>query len=164
MHPRESNFPPGSRGWTAKCWRYKPLTHKVFGVICSTEAEKYLLVRGRTGGKWSFPKGHMQEAERAIDCALREFYEETGITLPRENMTYSTVKLSRNRDGNNAEYFRYSVPEEIPLNIIDNNEISEGGWFSLCEMQRLNGNIDVTSFCVKNGFQPIRVVPPTEQQ
>ena len=159
MHPRETNFPPSSRGWTAKCWRYKPLTHKVFGIICCTPDEKYLLVRGRTGGKWSFPKGHMKSSELAIDCALRELYEETGITLPREGITYSTVKLSRNRDGNNAEYFRCCVPEEIPLNIIDNNEISEGGWFTLCEMQQLNGNIDVTRFGVSNGYPPVRERP-----
>ena len=92
-----------------------------------------------------------------MDCALRELYEETGIELPRETITYSTVKLTRNnRDGNNAEYFRCCVPKEIPLNIIDNNEISEGGWFSLCEMQRLNGNIDLTNFGIQNGFPPIR--------
>jgi len=101
----------------------------------------------------------MKSSELAIDCALRELYEETGITLPREGITYSTVKLSRNRDGNNAEYFRCCVPEEIPLNIIDNNEISEGGWFTLCEMQQLNGNIDVTRFGVSNGYPPVRERP-----
>ena len=150
MYARDRPFPSPFR-------HYKPRTHKVFGVICSTPDEKYLLVRGRTGKKWSFPKGHMKGSEHAMDCALRELYEETGIELPRETITYSTVKLTRNnRDGNNAEYFRCCVPKEIPLNIIDNNEISEGGWFSLCEMQRLNGNIDLTNFGIQNGFPPIR--------
>ena len=149
MYSRNSVFPSPFR-------HYRPRAHKVFGVICSTPSEKFLLVCGRNGGKWSFPKGHMQGSEKAMDCALRELYEETGIKLPAETIDYSTVKLSRNRDGNNSEYFRCFVPEEIPLNIIDSNEISHGGWFSLYQMQRLNGNIDVTNFCIQNGFPPIR--------
>jgi mRNA-decapping enzyme subunit 2 len=149
MYQRERVFPSSFR-------HYRPRTHKVFGIICSTPDEKYLLVCGRTGGKWSFPKGHMKGSEQAMDCALRELYEETGIQLPRETIGYSTVKLSRNRDGNNSEYFRCYVREELPLNIIDNMEIREGGWFTLCEMQRLNGNIDVTNFGIQNGFPPIR--------
>jgi len=98
----------------------------------------------------------MKGSEQALECALRELYEETGIVLPRETVGYATVKLSRNRDGNNSEYFQCCVPEEIPLNIIDSNEIREGGWFSLTEMQRLNGNIDVTNFGIQNGFPPLR--------
>lgn len=155
MYQRDRAFPSPFR-------HYKPRGHKVFGVICSTPGEKYLLVCGRTGGKWSFPKGHMKGSEQAMDCALRELYEETGIQLPRETIAYSTVKLSRNRDGNNSEYFRCCVPEEIPLNIIDSNEIREGGWFTLCEMQRLNGNIDVTNFGIQNGFPPLRETPIRE--
>jgi|UniRef100_A0A6C0K682 8-oxo-dGTP pyrophosphatase MutT (NUDIX family) len=166
MHPRDVSFPPqvSPRGWNATCWRYKPLKerikehikHKVFGVICSTPDEKYLLVRGRLGGKWSFPKGHLKASEIALDCALRELHEETGITLSRKDVSFLTTTLSKNRDGNNAEYFRCLVPEEIPVNIIDNREISEAGWFTLCEIQRLNGNIDVTNFGIQNGFPPIR--------
>jgi 8-oxo-dGTP pyrophosphatase MutT (NUDIX family) len=153
MPQREKIFPAAFRN-------YRPPTHKVFGVICSTSDNKYLLVRGKTGGKWSFPKGHMQESEHALDCALRELYEETGIEMKRDIITYSTIKLSRNRDGNNAEYFRCSVPEEIPLKIIDTKEISEGGWFTLEEIQKLNGNIDVTHFGIKNGYPPIRENTP----
>ena len=134
---------------------YRPRTHKVFGIICSTKDDKYLLVCGKSSGKWSFPKGHMKGGETALECARRECYEETGLTLTEE-IGYTTMKLSRNRDGNNAEYFRHYVDTELPLNIVDKNEIGSGGWFTLPEMQRLEGNIDVMNFATQNGFPPIR--------
>lgn len=93
----------------------------------------------------------MQGTETALECARRELYEETGVILP-DGIGYDTVKLSRNRDGNNSEYFRYEVDVELPVNAIDKNEIGEIGWFSLPEIQRLNGNIDVTNFALQNGF------------
>jgi 8-oxo-dGTP pyrophosphatase MutT (NUDIX family) len=145
----ERRFPTSFR-------HYRPRAHKVFGVICSTPDYKYLLVRGRTGGKWSFPKGHMEGSETALECALRELREETGIRLNTESMSYTTTKLSRNRDGNNSEYFICSVDTELPLSIEDNDEISEGGWYSLSEIQHMNGNIDVTNFGIQNGFPPVR--------
>jgi 8-oxo-dGTP pyrophosphatase MutT (NUDIX family) len=97
----------------------------------------------------------MKGAETALECARRELYEETGIRLPCE-IGYDTVKLSRNRDGNNSEYFRCQVDSEIPLDIVDKNEIGDGGWFSLPEIQRLEGNIDVTNFALQSGFPPVR--------
>jgi len=97
----------------------------------------------------------MKGGETALECARRECYEETGLTLTEE-IGYTTMKLSRNRDGNNAEYFRHYVDTELPLNIVDKNEIGSGGWFTLPEMQRLEGNIDVTNFATQNGFPPIR--------
>ena len=74
--------------------QYRPRSHKVFGIICSTEEKKYLLVRGRRANKWSFPKGHMEGRETALECAHRELWEETGIRL--EGRIYSgTIKLSK---------------------------------------------------------------------
>ena len=148
MRTLDGRFPSSFR-------HYRPRTHKVFGIICETSDGKFLLVRGRFSMKWSFPKGHMKGAETALECARRELYEETGIKLPCE-IGYDTVKFSRNRDGNNSEYFRCQVDSEIPLDIVDQNEIGDGGWFSLAEIQRLEGNIDVTNFALQNGFPPTR--------
>lgn len=134
---------------------YRPRTHKVFGIICSTRDGKYLLVCGKKSGKWSFPKGHMESGETALECARRELYEESGITLP-DDIGYVTVKPSRNRDGNNAEYFQYVVDVEIPVSINDNLEIGKGGWFTLPEIQLMDGNIDVTNFGSQKGFPPCR--------
>ena len=38
-------------------------------------------------GAWSIPKGEHDDGEDALACALREFREETGATLPPGNLT-----------------------------------------------------------------------------
>ena len=53
----------------------------VYGTILVSPNNTVLLIKGRRTGKWSFPKGHSEQGETEIDCALRETYEETGIEL-----------------------------------------------------------------------------------
>ena len=130
--------------------QYRPRWQKVFGVICETSNMKYLLVRGRSSKKWSFPKGHMEGKESALECALRELLEETGVSL--NGKTYvDTVKLSRNSEGKNSEYFLFRVESEIIAVVNDMNEIIDVGWFSVDEMRYMYCNIDVTNFCMRNG-------------
>jgi len=42
---------------------------------------KYLLIKHKNGGHWSFPKGHMEAGETEVDTALREILEETGLRV-----------------------------------------------------------------------------------
>lgn len=36
----------------------------------------------RNSGVWNIPKGHIEANENLLDCALREFKEETNLTIP----------------------------------------------------------------------------------
>jgi len=47
---------------------------------------KFLLVYGRNSKKWSFPKGKKNNNETSINCAIREFEEETGILLTLDDI------------------------------------------------------------------------------
>ena len=125
---------------------YRPHTHYVYGIICMTKANKYLLVKGRKSNKWSFPKGHRNRGEMAMECALRELYEETGISLESPLRYPKSFIFSRNNDGSGPEYFFIQVEEELDTHINDSREISDVGWFSLDEISKLNGNIDITRF------------------
>ena len=40
-----------------------------------------LLIKHRSGGHWSFPKGHMEAGETEMMTALREIREETGLQV-----------------------------------------------------------------------------------
>jgi 8-oxo-dGTP diphosphatase len=51
------------------------------GVVCLRGGEVLLIRRGRPPrqGEWSLPGGRIEPGERAIDAALRELREETGV-------------------------------------------------------------------------------------
>ena len=59
-------------------------TPTVFAAGCivvhqSTDGPRLLLIHDRHGA-WSFPKGHLDAGESSTQAAIREVYEETGIT------------------------------------------------------------------------------------
>lgn len=51
------------------------------GVVCLRGEEVLLIRRGRPPrlGEWSLPGGRIEPGERAVDAALRELREETGV-------------------------------------------------------------------------------------
>lgn len=51
------------------------------GVVCLRGDEVLLIRRGTPPrlGEWSLPGGRIEPGERAIDAALRELHEETGV-------------------------------------------------------------------------------------
>lgn len=58
------------------------LFHKSCGVIPYRQVgdKKEYLILLQTNNCWSFPKGHMDTAETETETALRELFEETGLT------------------------------------------------------------------------------------
>lgn len=42
---------------------------------------EFLTISHSSDGHWGFPKGHVEEGENEEETALREIYEETGLTV-----------------------------------------------------------------------------------
>ena len=118
--------------------QYRPRSQKVYGIICVSTENRILLVRGRTSGIWSLPKGHLKGNELPHECALRELYEETGICLDRSDYRVAKKLYA-------GEYFIYSVGDETTPTVRDTREISEAGWFSLQELKRFHCNVDIVN-------------------
>jgi len=117
----------------------------VYGTIIVSPSERYLLVRGRATGKWSFPKGHLEFNEEPLACAMRELYEETGISLVGQQPTLGPIRLGR-MDDVGAYYFVFRPEKEFRPVIYDRNEVTDVRWLTLKEIASIPGNIDVSNF------------------
>ena len=47
----------------------------------ASTSPEVLLLRSAEGRVWGPPKGHLNQSERCLDAALREIFEETGLTM-----------------------------------------------------------------------------------
>ncbi len=112
-----------------------------YGAIISIKKESgdlYALVQGRYTGKWSFPKGHSNEGERPIECALREVGEETGIDELPEPIEYLKVGY--------GYYYRFNLKSEVKLVPRDTSEIMDTKWATLEEMDEMQLNADASLY------------------
>lgn len=56
--------------------------------------EYVLMIRHRHGGHRSFPKGHVEEGETEHETAIREVFEETGVSIEIYSPFRHTVSYS----------------------------------------------------------------------
>lgn len=88
--------------------------------------------------EWGFPKGHRNNKEKMIDCALREFREETGITSDRIHVFDNLEPIVEDMVGTNGVKYHHvyylatvdAVHEEIQE---DTREIGEVRWVTYSE-------------------------------
>ena len=111
---------------------------KVYGGIIQSANNRFLLVRGRLSGKWSFPKGHIEPGETALECVCREIREETGY-----NILPKPLRCVPLHGGTYYLFWMPVEPDPIPR---DTNEITEAGWFSRDEIRTMKTNVGVSSF------------------
>jgi ADP-ribose pyrophosphatase YjhB (NUDIX family) len=117
---------------------YKPHHMKVYGAICINSKGEVLLVRGRKGQKWSFPKGHIEPNEKAIECARRELKEEAGIVAPETYVSYHKLHA--------AYYYVFAIEGTPDLMINDTHEIDMVQWVSLTSLPTESCNVDISIF------------------
>lgn len=89
--------------------------------------------------EWEFPKGRMQHGETDIECALREFEEETHIASHNINIIYNICPFEEIYKGSNTKmyqitYFLAKLKNEEPnLLSFQEEEVSSMEWKDLEE-------------------------------
>jgi 8-oxo-dGTP pyrophosphatase MutT (NUDIX family) len=84
-----------------------------------------------TETEWEFPKGRRNYMEKDLDCALREFEEETGLNASHINLIENLLPFEETFVGTNEKiyknkYFLASVDENLNLfDELNNFQISE---------------------------------------
>jgi 8-oxo-dGTP pyrophosphatase MutT (NUDIX family) len=109
---------------------------------------RFLLLRGRDTGIWSFSKGHpeSEDAGEPLRTALRETREETGFIAGRD---YSLVSEGAVRLGKRPYWVGVMLPGAAVRPRLAAGEHSDCGWFTWAEISRLPSNTDVRSWCKK---------------
>ena len=92
------------------------------------------IIRHR-GGHWTLPKGHPEGTETDLECAKRELFEETGLSLVKlldeEHLIESYQFSSRGKPiHKTVHYFIASVDGVVR---IQKEELQDGRWVELAK-------------------------------
>jgi len=99
-----------------------------------------LINESKTGWEdpeWGFPKGRRNYQEKDLDCALREFEEETGYSRHEITLIENLIPLEEIFTGSNYKIYkhRYYLAKlnnsiNIKMNTFQETEISKMDWFN----------------------------------
>jgi len=99
------------------------------------QQRQYLLLRHRDGGHWAFPKGRLEPQEDEIEAALRETFEETGISqlLPVAGFRETTSYTVRRNGQEKAKTVAYFLAEARECDVVLSAEHTDYQWLDLTE-------------------------------
>ena len=89
--------------------------------------------------EWEFPKGRKNNKEKDLDCALREFEEETGISSSNISITENIIPFEETFIGTNHKAYKHKYflacvkDKDIDLNNYQKSEVSKIEWKSYDE-------------------------------
>ena len=103
--------------------------------------------------EWGFPKGRRNRYEKNLDCAIREFEEETNYKnytiFNRINYMEETFKGTNMIDYKHIYYFAGSDSDQIN-DINDTYEVGNIGWYSYSDALKLIRKYDATKLDIIN--------------
>jgi predicted NUDIX family NTP pyrophosphohydrolase len=105
--------------------------------------------KNKDAGTWTIPKGEFDNEEPALDAAIREFSEETGVTLKGHFQPLSPI-----RQKGGKRVYAWAIAGDLdPAAIVSNTfemewprgsgrrqtfpEIDRGGWYSIEAARRI---------------------------
>lgn len=103
------------------------------------------IIRSNPELQWGFPKGRRCINESDVACAIREFHEETGISLRDIELHDHLKPLEEQFTGTNGVNYRYkyflanlsSLKHDIEVSIaLAAMEINDAKWFDVSEAKR----------------------------
>jgi ADP-ribose pyrophosphatase YjhB (NUDIX family) len=116
----------------------RPVTTDLGVAACLVEKNKILLVKegkGPQNGLWGLPKGSVDEGELPQLAVKRELREECGIDVEVQGLVGLRECLIKETP---AIFIAYLVNSINPVIEIDNDEITDYGWFELQDFEALS--------------------------
>lgn len=88
-------------------------------------------------GLWSFPGGHVESGETAIDAVHREVHEELGVTLSRAKL-FKIYPLETATGELELNTFVGNIEGDI---VLKTDELMAYGWFSLQQLDEMRDEL-----------------------
>ncbi len=96
--------------------------------------------------KWETVGGHAILGETSLEAALREVFEEVGITLQPEKARLLATKVALTYDGSRHNWIRdsyyFETTEEPDLQKATTREVAQTRWLTLPEIRKMYDNGD----------------------
>tara|TARA_B110000902_G_C14257977_1_gene568676 strand:- start:306 stop:1205 length:900 start_codon:yes stop_codon:yes gene_type:complete len=92
--------------------------------------------------EWCFPKGRKNVYEKSIDCAVREFKEETQYYIEKKDICKNIIPINETYTGTDDNIYKnvYYISLDIDtdnFNKLNNNEVSSVRWVNYYEASKL---------------------------
>jgi 8-oxo-dGTP diphosphatase len=117
--------------------RKYPLRPKVGVAIIVVKDFKVLLgkrVSSHGSGTWQFPGGHLEFGEPIEDCAKRELFEETGLTIRNIRSGPYTNDIFKTEQKHYITLFVIADYDSGVLTVKEPNKCETWGWFSWSQL------------------------------
>jgi 8-oxo-dGTP diphosphatase len=117
--------------------RKYPLRPKVGVAIIVVKDFKVLLgkrVSSHGSGTWQFPGGHLEFGEPIEDCAKRELFEETGLTIINIRSGPYTNDIFKTEQKHYITLFVIADYDSGVLTVKEPNKCETWGWFSWSQL------------------------------
>jgi len=91
------------------------------------------------GNEWSIPMGKIEKNEKPIECAYREFYEETNLKINEPiNLIGFLKKISKDKKTRNGIVFIYQYETKNNFFIPDLENASDGHEHTECKYFKID--------------------------
>ena len=92
--------------------------------------------------EWGFPKGRRNYHEKEIDCAIREFTEETGYPVTRSDIISNVIPYQEVFTGSNFKsykhcYFIAELPDSMETAGYQESEVGDMVWVPFSDAMKL---------------------------
>ena len=108
---------------------------------------RFLLLKGRDTGIWSFSKGHPERCDHQspLCTAARETFEETGLSVGEDYTIYG-----RSMRFGKRPYWLGIITADAKDIRLSSREHSAYAWMSWAEISQIRGNLDVRAWVQKS--------------